>query len=405
MNTYKGSINAVLHTGDMNRMADYDGGFTKTVATYVPEIPLMPALGNHDSHGASRTYSNVSKQGLTSGSQLWNGTKYILPFMDANCTIGTDKCYYYRDFTAQKIRVIVVNDYDRPRYVEGGGWVTTTDATEIASATDWVSGTSYAVDAVIQYKGMFLKCTSAGVLNDDASSAISSSTRVPMSKYTVSCRHIGQDQLDFIVSAMNVESGWSIIFASHMVLESFTANHIVVNEAWSARNNLSTNVIGVNHGQNGYVLQDIISAYLNRTTLSKTYSAINPNANPLSGTLVNNTDIMPDVTVNADFTSAVGDVICMLSGHSHADGCYYSNQMGALKFVQIVATTGCYLPDGETYRYFAGDLLRGGKASKDAFNIISFDTTEKKIYLMRIGADMNDGFTKRDYACISYAHT
>lgn len=399
VNHYKGYIDAVLHTGDMNKMADNDNGFVNTVLQYTTDIPLMPVLGNHDAHGNV----NGDHQALTSGDQLWNGSKYILPFGGENVTMGSDNCYYYRDFTTQKIRVIAINDYDRPRFVEGNGWITTTDAEEIASAVDWTAGTSYAVDDVVLYKGLYLKCTTAGTLVDDG--VTWRATRVPLSKYRVDCRHLGQAQVEFIIEAMNVPSGWGIIFTAHEVLESFSASHTLADNKWNARNNLTSNVVGLSFGQNGYIIQDLITAYLGRTTLSKTYKAINPSPTPLTGTLVNNTDIMPDVVVNADFTSAVGDVICMLSGHSHADGCYYSNRIEGFNVVQIVSATSCYISKGLENRFFSGDLLKGGDVSKDCFNLISFDTTEKKIYLTRIGADVNDNFDKRDYTVISYAHT
>ena len=398
VNCNKMFIDAALHTGDMNYTADSDDGFSDTVTKYIPEIPFMPTLGNHDALGFSRKGT-----ALTSGSKKWNGSKYIKPFMDNKCVCGDDNCYYYRDFEEQKIRVIVVNDYDKPRWADGR-WITVTDEAEKARSVEWIKGTSYKVGTVVHYKGLYLKCNIAGILDNDVH--IWPCDNAPIMKTPGLCRYFTQEQVDFIVNAMNVASGWSIIFAGHQTLESVENGADIANTQWHC-----SKTIKHSFGQNGYILQDLITSYIKRETLQKTYECITPTANPTGSVVRTNLpDFYPDVVVNADFSGAKGDVICFLHGHQHSDTCYYSKFCDGLKFLTIGLTTGCASPNCNTANgtmstvWAHDDIARGSDTTRDCFNIISFDTEEKAVYLLRIGADINENFVKRDFARVSYAH-
>ena len=399
-NRHIGMFDAALHTGDFNRMADADNGFVVTALKYHTMLPFLPTLGNHDCFGYT-----TSTNTLNSGSLEWNGNKYIKPFVenDSACVVSNDGCYYYRDFTDKKIRMIVINDYDKPRWADGTYWITTTDESEIASAVEWTSGTSYAVGDVVHYKGMYVKCKTAGALDDKAH--VWRPDRAVLSKTITDCRYISQAQADFIINAMNVDSGWGIIFVTHQPYEALPASEHCISK-WTLRRDLVSTYVGVKFGQNGYMIQDLITAYLNKTTLNKTYECITPNVNPLASNVVktNLPDFYPDVTIDVDFTNAVGDVICCLNGHQHSDTAYWSQHTGEKKVLCVGAPTDCYLPfDSWSNPWPSGDIAKNGGA-KDCFNVISIDTTEKAIYLVRIGADKTDQFETRDYIRISYAH-
>lgn len=399
-NRHIGMFDAALHTGDFNRMADADNGFVVTALKYRTMLPFLPTLGNHDCFGYT-----LSTNTLNSGSLEWNGNKYIKPFVgdDSACVVSNDGCYYYRDFTDKKIRMIVINDYDKPRWADGTYWITTTDESEIASAVEWTSGKSYAVGDVVHYKGMYVKCKTAGILDDNAH--VWRPDMAVLSKTITDCRYISQAQADFIINAMNVDSGWGIIFVTHQPYEALPASEHCISK-WTLRRDLVNAYVGVKFGQNGYMIQDLITAYLNKTTLNKTYECITPNVNPLASNVVktNLPDFYPDVTIDVDFTNAVGDVICCLNGHQHSDTAYWSQHTGEKKVLCIGAPTDCYLPfDSWSDPFSAGDIAKNGGA-KDCFNVISIDTTEKAVYLVRIGADKTDQFETRDYIRISYAH-
>lgn len=72
-----------------------------TDALAIAEKPVITVLGNHDVRGAS------------SDSELWNKFGVFFPY--ANLAEGEaveGKCYYYKDFATQKIRVVVLMQYD-----------------------------------------------------------------------------------------------------------------------------------------------------------------------------------------------------------------------------------------------------------------------------------------------------
>ena len=390
----KGYIDAVLHTGDGNRMADTDKGFEKTVMAYRPTIPMIFILGNHDTFGQSR-----SGDALSSGSLEWNGEHYTKPFLDENCVATSDNCTYYRDFPSQKVRVISINDYAITRYADSKYWVTTTDETEISNAVEWDADTSYAVDDIVLYKGLYLKCKTAGKLPDDAHTWPADA--VPVNRYNMSGRYLPQEYVDFIINALNVEAGWSVILTAHQPFEKFT-NQEIANEAWHTAPQ-SFNVPSASFSQNGYILQDILSAYIKRTTIDKTYSAVEKTDNPLAGRLINDAELLPDVTVAADFTLAKGSVIAFLHGHAHTDSCFYSAHMDeGIKLLCIGINTGCFCAAYEKDRWYSGDIVKGEDGTRDLFNIISFDTESKEIFLLRIGADVTENFTERKFARIKY---
>ncbi|MDD6992845.1 MAG: metallophosphoesterase, partial [Prevotella sp.] len=390
----KAYIDAVLHTGDANRMADTDKGFEKTVMAYRPTLPMIFILGNHDTFGQSR-----SGDALSSGSLVWNGEHYTKPFLDENCAATSDNCTYYRDFPSQKVRVISINDYAITRYADSKYWVTTTDETEISNAVEWDADTSYAVDDIVLYKGLYLKCKTAGKLPDDAHTWPADS--VPVNKYNMSGRYLPQEYVDFIINALNVEAGWSIILTAHQPFEKFT-NQEIANEAWHTAPQ-SFNIPSASFSQNGYILQDILSAYIKRTTIEKTYSAVKKTDNPLAGTPINDAELLPDVTLAADFTLAKGSVIAFLHGHAHTDSCFYSAHMDdGIKLLCIGINTGCFCAMNEKDRWYSGDIVKGEDGTRDLFNIISFDTESKEIFLLRIGADITENFTERKFARIKY---
>jgi hypothetical protein len=225
------------------------------------------------------------------------------------------------------------------------------------------------------------------------------------------CRYLDQAQVDFIINAMQVASGWSIIFIGHQSLESVIRSTDFVDSAWNSNTMFTSNPIEHKFGQNGYIIQDLVTAYLKRTTLQRTYECITPSAYPTgSVTKTNLPDFYPNVVVDVDFSSAVGDVICFLNGHQHQDSCYYSRFCDDLKFLTIGCTTGAVIPmsnnqaGGMPVPWADDDTTKGGVAARDCFNIISFDTTEKAVYLLRMGANVNNQFVKRDFIRISYAH-
>lgn len=407
VNGHQGIIDAVLHTGDMNRMSDSDYGFNYTVLKYRSVQPFLPVMGNHDSHGGATQTAEM----LVSGSQEWQANKYVVPFMDSSCVRGENDCYFYRDFDSFKIRVICLNDYDMPRFVNVTKWGTTTDPDEIASAVDWVSGAHYNTGTVINYKGLYLKAKVDNTILDGNGDRYSYSADAPWSRFSCVGRYYQKPQVDFLISALNDEkltADWGVIIATHQPMDAIvTAN--IVDANWTDTRH---EYLIPQFCQTGYVLQDILQAFLDHTNLDKTYKAIKPNTNPLASSVVlHNSPLVPDVHVKADFINAKAHIICTMAGHTHQHGCYTSSRITGHRVLELIMETSCYAPDsiaipnGFYTKLNVSDVIRGGYSAREAFNIISFDTTNKYIYLMRVGADTKFNGTKRDFTRISYADT
>ena len=98
------------------------------------------------------------------------------------------------------------------------------------------------------------------------------------------------------------------------------------------------------------------------------------------------------------FISDGGEFITWLCGHTHVDHLGtivdHSNQLA------IAVTTSSYT----TYRnVFMNNVVRSaGNKSEDAFNMISFDTVNKLIKIVRIGLNYDGFYRKTDAVTINY---
>lgn len=211
--------------------------------------------------------------------------------------------------------------------------------------------------------------------------------RVPNSgntelKYSIWGRYFTQEQANWLVSTLNsVQSDWYVIIAMHQIIDVFPKYD---NEFKGTINYTNADVEFAQVG----MLQDIIDAYISKGTLSKTYSVSGADSNEV-----------PNVSVSADFTSANGEFICYINGHTHNDGTGQSS-VATNKQVNINVTTGSA---NTTYQAIYDDLYRVvGERSEDAFDVLCFDTDRKEIRMLRIGANVNNQMKRRDYACIPF---
>lgn len=319
------NITAILATGDFSQSEWTNDGFEKcfTELYQTANIPMLPVIGNHDVGLKKKIYNPVNSNQAV-------GARFISPFMTAlECVHGgTDAGYYYKDFSSFQVRLIVVNEYEMPRVPNSGN-------TEL--------------------------------------------------KYSIWGRYFSQAQADWLVSTLNsVQSGWSVIIATHQLIDVFGKYD---NEFKGAVNYSNADVELAQVG----MLQDIVDAYIAKGTLTKTYS--------VSGA---DTTEVPDVSVSADFTGANGEFICYINGHTHNDGTGQSSYAQA-KQVDINVTTGsANVANQAVY----DDLYRDNDTiAQDAFNLVAFDTINKKIRMLRIGANVTMDMKRRDYALIPYSQS
>ena len=410
-NYYKDILDAAIVTGDLNQTWDFDMGWEMLMdyAKEHLEIPIIPVIGNHDASGDKVSGHNA----LASGSVDWLGENYITPYIDEDCVQGekdgVKQAYFYRDFAAPKIRVISINDYDMPRWAEFSYFTSPSQNDDLSTAITATNGMSLTTGNIYTYRGLYFKVTqtvSFGCARTFPRTNWYGGQYVfPFSHTGIWGRYISQAQADFLVDALSsVPSGYNVIIASHLLLDN-TRGNVPADAKWNCRNANSN--MGIAYCQSGYVLQDILSAYMNKTTLTRSYTPQTENALAGSGTSLASDWRYPTISVNADFSSAQGSVICQLAGHLHEDVAIWSGRMTDANLLLLGAPSNCYhawLENESNATWQCGDIYKG-KNKPDIFNIISFDTEDKTIQLLRVGADMTDRMEERISTRISYINS
>lgn len=120
---------AILHTGDIvdgsGDLDEYRGNVDDVVALAATSpVPFLAARGNHDDN----SYYTCNVTGRFARDEV-EDTAYIAqnlirPAGDAGCVYDGEapqSCYFYRDFPASKVRVIVLDTNDNPYTTHGDG--------------------------------------------------------------------------------------------------------------------------------------------------------------------------------------------------------------------------------------------------------------------------------------------
>ena len=286
--------------------------------------PWLTVIGNHDA-------------GFNSGSQptTANGYRYIADLHDkyiapnieyadlASGEYTTGDTYYYKDFADYGIRLIVLNQYDYPADVEQDG-VTLT-----------------------YFRGK--NCYS-------------------------------ETQLTWLCDTLlDTPSAYSVIIAMH----SFPAEMEVENSPLSAstwRNSPVEDIM--THDIDGYVIPQIVNAFIEGTSLEKTF-----------GYQPNGTWTSADVDV--DFSNrGAGKFICYIGGHWH---------MSELTHVKAFPNQKMYTVDASQIRRYQSDTPRiEGTRSEDSFCAMGVDTENSTVKIFAIGAHFTKDGTDRLYNSFSY---
>ncbi len=102
-------------------------------------------------------------------------------------------------------------------------------------------------------------------------------------------------------------------------------------------------------------------------------------------------------TIIQDFIDGGGKFICWLCGHEHNDYIGVTSVAGTDQLVIGVSLAQC----GVRVNYSVMDRVEGTK-SQDLFNVIGFDTYNKHVRILRIGADMDIFMRSKKTLCINY---
>ena len=302
------SIDAGVFLGDI----EDSNQSSKMGSEYVPAFnvatkPLFATMGNHDFHHSKSISSNP-----------YNLAESVSRYMGAmnSASVYSENGFGYYDFATYKIRLIILNQYEYPNANDGTNW------------TYYGSGRLYQ-----------------------------------------------QGQIDWLVSTLNsVPEDYTVIIAQHST-EPADTNNTIINTHYGAKNAGGIDAHATYIGSNGYmndsVIADIISAYMSKGTLTKTY------------TYTQTSEGYTGISVNADFSEANGKFACLIVGHNHAQAfCTINSTIP----VYVNDTSSCKYGWATGYSLFARNQ---NGYTEDLITVLCVDTDNEYLHFVRIGADRN----------------
>ena len=135
------------------------------------------------------------------------------------------------------------------------------------------------------------------------------------------------------------------------------------------------------------IVPSIINAWKNGISVSKTVS---PNSNY--------TGIVPALSISADFSGrGSGDFVCYIVGHMHNDVIAHSTNYSDQLILCFCATAN------DSWQNYNSDLPRvTGTKTQDAITVVSFDTGNKRVNLVRVGSNITTNMVNRTMISLSW---
>ena len=201
--------------------------------------------------------------------------------------------------------------------------------------------------------------------------------------------HFSNEQLGWLCDTLAVTpSGYGVILLYH-------SPQVNLNNALSSQYDkffqVTRKYANIYSGVTGSPINDIIDAFIGRTTISKTYTQ---------------TGTPSSVSVTADFSAVDSTVefIAHLTGHFHQDTvCYVPNTDHTQLMLNVICTNAIY--GGTAYPYLCdlADLPRNSEdATQNSFNVYVIDRTAGTVKIIRVGSNTTYDMKKRDYMVIPY---
>lgn len=193
----------------------------------------------------------------------------------------------------------------------------------------------------------------------------------------------------FVNTLLSTPADYTVIVCSHWC-EAGTIDNTKIDQHFGAskiaHNNLTT--VGDKTYMSDLVMSDIIAAYKNRTSLSKTYSYS-------KGT----TSVQ--YTINADFANANGTFAIWLVGHRHLSGVARSSVGDYWIYVNDTSDCGT-LTGAWATDYTNMPRSRDSADTRDLMTCLSVDTGNRLLKFTRIGAHINRFLDDENYLVLSY---
>lgn len=257
--TYVANV-PILNMGDMiNGRAKTDGAINSEVTRYMEKAVkygVYHTMGQHEVGWSNTNVDNPSDKGYYKSNCMTHDevfNTFIAPMKSVWGLNDLTTNYYYKDFTDNKMRLISLYQYNIPLYDDP---------------------------------------------NDSSKY-----------KYLRSSVWLGQEQLQWLINTLKtVPDGYRVIIMMHQCESQ-------IKDAGDNSNFFYTTVGGSNHILSGTPVMDIVQAYIDKTTINKTY-------NPKEPSKYTESDFT--VTVSGDFTNAKGKFANYITGDSHQDSIGYA---------------------------------------------------------------------------------
>lgn len=197
------------------------------------------------------------------------------------------------------------------------------------------------------------------------------------------------EQITFLINTLqSVPGDYTVIIADHFAPnrgDGYTGT--LINNGWT----IGTGEIGTGHNSvfegNVSPVIDILGAYKVKGTLEKTYEYADSYIQEHYG----------GISVDVDFSNANGELSFMACGHTHNDEIMKFTSHNNIIAISLLGGINPTKIDSSTniMRDYAGK-------SQDAINVYCVRTDEKKVYIIRIGADFKNDGTPQFITSFSY---
>ena len=198
-----------------------------------------------------------------------------------------------------------------------------------------------------------------------------------------------QEQTDWLIETLNsVPENYTVIVAGH-ITEPVQCDEMKIPQHLSTLNRSNVNaVIGTCGFMSDTVIADIIEAYRNKTSLTKSYTYSRQTAN------------VTGVEVDADFSDAKGEFACYICGHTHnqAIGRIHNHENQVVYFND--SSRGLINNSSWTQASLV-PRTREGRA-QDLLTVLCVDTENKNLNFIRVGAHLS--MYMEDYNILSYPY-
>lgn len=188
-----------------------------------------------------------------------------------------------------------------------------------------------------------------------------------------------QEQTDWLISALqSIPSDYHLLLCAHSHPYKKAVEPCVFSQMYAYSTNSP-------YGNNN-MIPDIIDAWKHGKALKKEYPP-----EILS-------EYLPVLSVNADFTArGEGIFMCYLIGHHHCDFVGWNDKYRDQRLISLAAAAN------DLYQNYGSDLPRAeGTKAEDLLTVLSFDTENRNIRLVRIGANFTKDLVDRTYYVTNY---